>query len=67
MLAWGTTTAELKSGYGLNLADELKQLRAVRAAAEEMLDAARGSHAWDHTLRVCRLCERIGTDGSITE
>ncbi|MCU0561625.1 MAG: HD domain-containing protein [Desulfobacterales bacterium] len=21
----------------------------------------RGSHAWDHTHRVCRLCERIGT------
>ncbi len=25
-----------------------------------MLEGARGSHAWDHTLRVCRLCERIG-------
>jgi imidazolonepropionase len=33
MLAWGTTTAEAKSGYGLNLADELKQLAAIRAAA----------------------------------
>jgi imidazolonepropionase len=32
MLAWGTTTAEAKSGYGLSTADELKQLRAVRAA-----------------------------------
>ncbi len=30
MLAQGTTTAEAKSGYGLNLADELKQLRAVK-------------------------------------
>jgi imidazolonepropionase len=34
MLEWGTTTAEAKSGYGLTLADELKQLRAVRAADE---------------------------------
>jgi imidazolonepropionase len=34
MLAWGTTTAEAKSGYGLSLADELKQLRAIRRASE---------------------------------
>ncbi len=33
MLELGTTTAEAKSGYGLNLDDELKQLRAIRAAA----------------------------------
>ncbi|MGE0640094.1 MAG: imidazolonepropionase [Thermoanaerobaculia bacterium] len=33
MLASGTTTAEAKSGYGLSLADELKQLRAVRAVS----------------------------------
>ncbi|HEY2738760.1 MAG TPA: imidazolonepropionase [Thermoanaerobaculia bacterium] len=35
MLACGTTTAEAKSGYGLNLGDELKQLRAIRRAAAE--------------------------------
>jgi imidazolonepropionase len=34
MLSCGTTTAEAKSGYGLSLADELKQLEAIRAAAE---------------------------------
>jgi imidazolonepropionase len=34
MAAWGTTTAEAKSGYGLNLEDELKQLSAVQRAAE---------------------------------
>ena len=34
MLAWGTTTAEAKSGYGLNREDELKQLRAIRQASE---------------------------------
>ena len=39
MLAWGTTTAEAKSGYGLSHADELKQLRAIaRAAADHPVD-----------------------------
>lgn len=35
MLAHGTTTSEVKSGYGLTLNDELKQLRAIRRAAGE--------------------------------
>ena len=30
MLAYGTTTIEIKSGYGLNVAAELKQLEAIR-------------------------------------
>lgn len=34
MAAHGTTTAEAKSGYGLNFEDELKQLRAIRTASE---------------------------------
>ena len=34
MARYGTTTAEAKSGYGLDLANELKQLRAIRAASE---------------------------------
>ena len=34
MARYGTTTAEAKSGYGLNLEDELKQLRAIRGATE---------------------------------
>lgn len=33
MLLHGTTTAEAKSGYGLNLADEIKQLEALKEAA----------------------------------
>ncbi|HEX2059869.1 MAG TPA: imidazolonepropionase [Thermoanaerobaculia bacterium] len=33
MARYGTTTAEAKSGYGLNLESELKQLRAIRAAS----------------------------------
>ena len=39
MLVHGTTTAEAKSGYGLSLADETKQLRAIaRAAAAHAVD-----------------------------
>ena len=33
MVAHGTTTVEIKSGYGLNLEDELKMLRVAGAAA----------------------------------
>jgi len=33
MLVHGTTTAEAKSGYGLNLEDEIKQLQVIREAA----------------------------------
>lgn len=33
MLLHGTTTVEAKSGYGLNLEDEMKQLRVLRALA----------------------------------
>jgi imidazolonepropionase len=35
MLACGTTTAEIKSGYGLDLENELKMLRAVRRLGSE--------------------------------
>ncbi len=35
MLRLGVTTVECKSGYGLNVADELKQLRVYRVLAEE--------------------------------
>jgi len=35
MLACGTTTCEIKSGYGLELESELKMLRAIRRLADE--------------------------------
>lgn len=35
MLSWGTTTVEAKSGYGLSLDHELKQLRAIRHGAHD--------------------------------
>jgi imidazolonepropionase len=39
MLACGTTTVEIKSGYGLDLESELKMLRAIaRLAAEQPID-----------------------------
>lgn len=34
MAKYGTTTAEAKSGYGLTVESELKQLRAIRSASE---------------------------------
>jgi imidazolonepropionase len=34
LLAHGTTSVEVKSGYGLSTEDELKMLRAIRSAAE---------------------------------
>jgi imidazolonepropionase len=33
---YGVTTVEVKSGYGLSTADELKQLRAIRRVAQEV-------------------------------
>lgn len=35
MMAFGTTTCEAKSGYGLNVEDELKQLRVIRRLNKE--------------------------------
>ena len=41
MLACGTTTAEIKSGYGLDLDTELKMLRAIRrVGANQPVDIA---------------------------
>lgn len=34
VLGFGTTTVEIKSGYGLTTSDELKMLRAIRRAAD---------------------------------
>jgi uncharacterized protein len=35
-------------------------LDTVEQIAHKYFLGARGSHDWDHTLRVCRLCRRIG-------
>ncbi|OQX55945.1 MAG: imidazolonepropionase [Candidatus Aminicenantes bacterium 4484_214] len=48
MLLHGTTTAEAKSGYGLNLADEIKQLEVIRQANQihplDILPTYLGAH-----------------------
>jgi len=41
-------------------ADNVLLLEDIEAFAKKMLDGARTSHDWDHTLRVFKLCERIG-------
>ena len=50
MLRWGTTTVEIKSGYGLTLADELKQLSVIRSLSEEipqtLVPTFLGAHAF---------------------
>ncbi len=49
MLAQGTTTAEIKSGYGLSVADELKMLRVIRDLGRqqpvELVATFLGAHA----------------------
>ena len=49
MLVYGTTAVEIKSGYGLDLETEKKQLRVVRRLKEEFGDVAAtflGAHAF---------------------
>ena len=64
MLVYGTTAVEIKSGYGLDLETEKKQLRVVRRLKEEFGDVAAtflGAHAFpegmDHEAYVNWLCE----------
>jgi uncharacterized protein len=47
-----------KQAVGTSTADEI--LAAIRRIAEERFSRARGSHDWEHTLRVHRLCRHIG-------
>ena len=55
MLNGGTTTAEVKSGYGLDTANELKQLRAVRALQAEtpvqLVPTFMGAHEFPEEYR----------------
>ncbi len=55
MLLNGTTTAEVKSGYGLSTADELKTLRAIRRLGEmqpiELVPTFLGAHEFPPEYR----------------
>ncbi|MGI8840743.1 MAG: imidazolonepropionase [Caulobacteraceae bacterium] len=50
LIAEGATTVEIKSGYGLSLADEMKQLRAARALAERREITVRTTFLGAHAL-----------------
>ena len=74
MLAHGTTALEIKSGYGLDLETEQKQLRVIRRIKERFSDVAAtflGAHAFpegmDHETYVEWLCQEaipaIAEDG----
>ncbi|MFO0972953.1 MAG: imidazolonepropionase [Phycisphaerae bacterium] len=50
MLAAGTTTAEVKSGYGLTPADEVKMLRVVHRLAQQQPIELVGTYLAAHTV-----------------
>ncbi len=50
LIAEGATTVEVKSGYGLSLADELKQLRAARALESQREITVRTTFLGAHAL-----------------
>ncbi len=51
---------KLAIGLAMKAENEKKILQEVRQLAEQMFQNISGSHDWDHTLRVYRLCKRIG-------
>ena len=64
MLATGTTTCEVKSGYGLDLESELKMLRAIRRLSEthaiDLVSTFMGAHEVPIEYRQ-RRCDYIKT------
>jgi len=40
---------------------QVELIETVKNYAEKLFVGARGSHDWEHTLRVSRLCQQIGT------
>ena len=49
-----------KSAGNKTSTDDVLSLAAVEAFAKKRLDGAKTSHDWEHTLRVFKLCDRIG-------
>jgi len=56
----GTAQAHPAADACLLTASETALLADIRQRAWQHFSEARGSHDWDHTLRVHRLCRRIG-------
>ncbi|MCB9851106.1 MAG: imidazolonepropionase [Phycisphaerales bacterium] len=50
MLAWGVTTVEIKSGYGLSPEHELKMLRAIKAAGSRQPIECVATYLAAHTV-----------------
>jgi len=40
--------------------EDVYSIEKIKLLAQEFFTGSRGSHDWEHTLRVCNLCERIG-------
>lgn len=64
VLAAGTTTIEVKSGYGLNPSDELKMLRAIRAAAARFRGTVVATALLGHAMDPEEVSRR-GEDGYV--
>jgi len=59
-IALGTTTIEVKSGYGLEPAEELRQLRVIAAAAKESRIDVAVTYLALHALPAARVDDRRG-------
>ena len=65
MLACGTTTCEIKSGYGLDPASELKMLRVDPVPRRRRTPSTSRRPSWAHTKYQSNI-ERTGIDTSVS-
>ncbi len=63
MIQNGTTTIEIKSGYGLNVEDEMKQLRVIQRLAKnfpvDIMPTFLGAHAWPANMPKAQYIELL--------
>ncbi len=67
LIAEGVTTVEVKSGYGLDLANERKALRAARRLADERPVGVRATFLGAHALPPERLGDRAGYVAAVAD